>query len=208
MAAGAAALVFAVASPSAAKLEVPIPVLPLAVAVAQQNSPDGVKPVQDDAWIDAQIAVAGRLFGSFGVHFQKTSSRPLDPRFARLETRQDRDALAQELTPGAISVFVVGSLRDVDDPSLYRMGVHWRPNADMKKHYVIISADARESSLAHELGHFFGNGHSNIENNLMSYRRTSEDLLFFDAVQARKIKNFARIYLRTKELVPVLLPAD
>jgi hypothetical protein len=203
IAAGAAVL-FVVARPAAAGSEPPIAVFPVAVAVAQQQTPDGLKPAADDAWIDAQIAIAERLFGPTGVHLKKSASRVLDARFAHLETRRDRDALAGELTKGAISVFVVASLRDVDDPSLFRMGVHWRPNADNKKHYVIIAANARESSLAHEIGHFFGNGHSQVENNVMSYKRTSEDLVFFDAVQGRKIKNFARIYLRTKELVPLL----
>ena len=178
-----------------------IPVLPIVVSVAQVNG----KPVRDDAWIDAQIAQAERLFGGIGIHLRKVKTQPLPDRFARLETRKDRDALAGELTSGVINVMIVDSLRDVDDPKLFRMGVHWRPNADQKKHYVILAANARESSLAHEIGHFFGNGHSNIENNVMSYKHTNEALVFFDAAQAKKMRSFAGIYLRVKELVPLVV---
>ena len=81
------------------------------------------------------------------------------------------------------------------------MGVHWRPQSDLRKHYVIIAASALPSTLAHELGHFFGNGHSKVPNNVMSYDRTGAPV-FFDAGQQRKVKTFARLFLRSKELVP------
>lgn len=186
--------------PSLAKkprAEEPIPKLPLAVAIAQVDG----RPVQTDAWLDAQIAESDRLFGEAGVTFTKASQRAIDQRYARLETRKDRDALAAELEKGRINVMVVASLRDVDDPKLFRMGVHWRPQADLRKHYVIVAASALPSTLAHELGHFFGNGHSNVQDNVMSYDRTGATV-FFDAAQKRKIKTFARIFLRSKEIVP------
>jgi hypothetical protein len=179
------------------KAEAPIPALPLAVAVVHEEG----RPAQTDAWIDAQIAEVDRLFSACGVKLTKASKRALDPRFARLETRKDRDALAAELEKGRINVMVVTSLRDVDDPSLFRMGVHWRPQTDLRKHYVIIAATALPSTLAHELGHFFGNGHSKVPDNVMSYDRTGAPV-FFDAAQQRKIRTFARLFLRSKELVP------
>lgn len=187
----------ATASPSLAK-NAPIPPLPLAIAVAQEE--DG-RPVQTDAWIDAQIAEADRLFSECGVKLVKASRRSLPSRLARLETRKDRDALAAEMEKGRINVMVVASLRDVDDPRLFRMGVHWRPQSDLRKHYVIVAASALPSTLAHELGHFFGNGHSQVPNNVMSYDRTGAPV-FFDAPQQRKIRAFATIFLRSKELLP------
>lgn len=184
---------------SAAKraAEEPIPALPLAIAVVHEAD----APAQTDAWIDAQIAEADRLFNTCGVRLRKASQRAIDAKFARLETRKDRDALAAELEAGKINVMVVASLRDVDDPSLFRMGVHWRPQSDLRKHYVIMAASALPSTLAHELGHFFGNGHSKVTNNVMSYDRTGAPV-FFDAGQKRKVKTFARLFLRSKELVP------
>jgi hypothetical protein len=180
-----------------ARAEAPIPALSLAVAVAQEEG----RPAQTEAWIDAQIAEAERLFSEAGVKLVKGSQRAIDQRFARLETRKDRDALAAELEKGRINVMVVASLRDVDDPRLFRMGVHWRPQPDLRKHYVIVAASAQPSTLAHELGHFFGNGHSQVPNNVMSYDRTGAPV-FFDAGQQRKIRTFARLFLRSKELVP------
>jgi hypothetical protein len=179
------------------KAEEPIPTLPLSIAVVHEDG----RPVRDDAWIDAQIAESERLFGQCGVHLRKGQARALDAAFARLETRKDRDALASALEKGSINVMIVASLRDVDDPSLHRMGVHWRPQSDLRKHYVIVAASALPTTLAHELGHFFGNGHSSVKDNVMSYDRTGAQV-FFDAVQQRKIKTFARIFLRSKELLP------
>jgi hypothetical protein len=197
VAVGLAVVVLTVAWPGIAKKsEAPIPVLPLSIAVARENG----EAVRDDAWIDAQIAEAERLFGAEGVHFKKTASRALDERFVRLETRADRDALTSELQKGVVNVMIVESLRDVDDTTLHRMGVHWRPKNDIKKHYVIVAASAMPTTLAHELGHFFGNGHSQVKDNLMSYSRSGA-AVFLDARQSQKIRNFARIYLRTKELV-------
>jgi hypothetical protein len=176
-----------------------IPVLPIVVSVAQVNG----KPVRDDAWIDAQIAQAERLFGGIGIHLRKVKTQPLSDRFARLETRKDRDALAGELTSGVINVMIVDSLRDVDDPKLFRMGVHWRPQKDQKKHYVIVASSAWPTSMAHEIGHFFGNDHSKTVNNLMSYDRSGDEI-FLNDTQAKTCRAFARIYLRSKELDPNL----
>jgi hypothetical protein len=190
-----------VAWPSLAKKpkqEASIPPLPLSIAVVEEDG----QPVRDDAWIDAQVAEAERLFSQAGVHLRKAASKKLGARFARLETRSDRDALAAELEKGKINVMVVASLRDVDDPSLLRMGVHWRPKSNLKKHYVIMAASALPSTLAHELGHFFGNGHSKVVNNVMSYDRTAGVPPFFDAQQYMKIKAFARIYVGSRELLP------
>ena len=185
------ALPAAAGDPAAA----PIPTLQLAFAVASEAG----TPVRDDAWIDAQVAEAERLFGGLGVHLRKTAPRPLAERFAHLETRADRDALAAEMSRGVINVMLVGSLRDVDDTSLHRMGVHWRPAAAPAKHYVIVSASALPSTLAHEIGHYFGNPHSAVRDNLMSYDR-SGDQVFLDEAQGRIIRRFARLYVRIGEL--------
>jgi hypothetical protein len=192
-----AAALFFLALPSPALAAEPIPALPVSVAVATESG----KPAQGGAWIDAQLAEAERLLGGAGVHLQKAALRALPESFAHLETRRDRDALTAQLQPGVINVFVVASLRDVDDPSLHRMGVHWQPRGTPRRHYVIVAASALPSTLAHELGHFFGNGHSAVKNNLMSYDRDG-GAVFLDATQQGKIQAFARIFLRTKEITP------
>jgi hypothetical protein len=168
----------------------------LAVAIA---SVDGA-PVQSDAWVDAQIAEANRLYVPLGIRLRWSMQKPLAARFSALESRRDRDALAPETEPRVISVFVVSSLRDVDDPSLHRMGVTWRPSPGST--YIILAATARPTVLAHELGHYFGNGHSTVVNNLMSYARSDGDV-FLDAKQAAIVKWTAQDLVRRGVLVPL-----
>jgi hypothetical protein len=185
------------AFPVAAKPEAIIPTLPLSIAVAAE----GGHPVRDDAWIDARVAAVEHFFGPFGVHFRKTAQRPLAERFARLETRRDRDALDAERVKGVVNVFVVAALRDVDDPRLYRMGVHWRSGKTPAHRYVIVSVDALPSTLAHELGHYNGLAHSATVDNLMSYNR-SGDHIFVDPHQATTVRAFARLALASHEVSP------
>lgn len=173
-------------------------VVPLAIAVAD----DGGKPAADAAWIDAEIAAAEKLYAPLGIHFKKASTRALDERRAHLETKKDRDALFSEVTRGELNVFVVGSLRDVDDASRMRMGVHWRPASAPKKHYVILSKSAMPSTLAHELGHYFGLAHASVTNNVMSYSRAPGATVFLDAAQDATILRFLRISIAAKDFTP------
>ena len=190
---------FLFATESRAADEPTIATFPIAFAVMQKD--DG-EPVREDAWLDEQLAHADDLFGPDGVHFKKTSRRLVGSMYAALETRGDRDALRLQTRPGVINVFVVASLRDVDEKERFRFGVHWRPSQDPKSRYVILAAGAPPSVLAHELGHYFGNPHSPTPNNIMSYTRTGAPP-FFDDAQLAKIRVTARRCLQERELLPV-----
>jgi hypothetical protein len=161
---------------------------------------DAGKPIARPEWLAAELDAAQALFTPFGVRFAKTDGAPLDARLAHVETRADRDGFATHMAPHVIDVFVVDSLRDVDDPSQMRRGVHW--HAPSGAHYLIVIASAATSVLAHELGHYFGNPHSHVADNVMSYERTGAPV-FFDADQGRRIAAKARAYLRSGELLPV-----
>lgn len=176
-----------------------IAVFPIEVSVATE----GGATVRDVAWVDAEIARAEELFGPYGVHFKRVGLRPLDDAAAHVETRADRDRLAAACAPGVINVLVVGSLRDVDEEGRVRFGVHWRYLGDTRRHYVILSAAAPPTVLAHELGHYFGNPHSTVPDNLMSYTRTPGGRVFLDAAQQRTIRAKAREVLATGEVVAV-----
>lgn len=170
--------------------------LPLAITIA-----DGADV--DDAWIATQVANANAIFAPHGVQFREVHRGRMDGAHARLENRRDRHALGTMLHPRAIDWFVVASLRDVDDPSLYRQGVHWRPRgvgAPAGAHFVITSQIAGETVLAHELGHYFGNGHSDIPGNIMSYSRGDQPP-YFDEQQSRRIGRSLRRFLMLGELV-------
>jgi hypothetical protein len=180
----------------------PIPPLPLTFAVAEENS----APVCDARWVEEQLAQAQALFEPLGIPLRKIASRPLAAEHAHLETREDRDALADRLEPGRINIFLVASLRDVDDPQRMRMGVHWRNRAKPARHYIVVAASARPSTLAHELGHYFGLDHSSVVDNVMSYDR-SGGTVFFDEKQAERMRGKARVYVAGKMLDPVAPPA-
>jgi hypothetical protein len=161
---------------------------------------DAGKPVAQPEWLAGEIDAAQSLFTPFGVQFTKTEGAPLEARLAHMETRADRDGLARHRSPHVIDVFVVDSLRDVDDPSQMRRGVHW--HAPSGAHYLILVASAPTTVLAHELGHYFGNPHSHVVDNIMSYERTGASV-FFDAAQGKRIASRAREYVRSGELLPV-----
>ncbi len=173
-------------------------VFPIALAVATE----GGAPVVDEAWIEAELASANTIFAPAHVSFTVRETRPLDARFAHLETRADRHALGAELHDGVVNVFVVRSLRDVDDPSLMRRGVHWRPAGMPGAHFVIVSSISGPDVLAHELGHFFGNPHSDTPNAVMSYQRDGTVTAFFEPHELARIRRSARRFLARGEIVP------
>jgi hypothetical protein len=169
---------------------------PISFAFAEE----GGQRVQDDAWLLAEMGEVTRLYGPLGLRFRVAFDRTLTTRLARLETRADRDSLARECAPHVINVFVVASLRDVDDGVTARRGVHWRKSTRPSERYIIVSAIAGPSVLAHELGHYFGRGHSPVTDNLMSYDRSGAEV-FLDASQAATIRAAARATLASGEVV-------
>jgi hypothetical protein len=172
---------------------------PISFAVAEV---DGEQVVERE-WLEEQVEAAKEIFRPAGVQFVLERVRPLPAEHAMLEDRADRHALGALVERRVINCFIVASLRDVDDPRLYRRGVHWRARGHgPNNHFVIVSAVSGETVLAHELGHFFGNPHSTTAGNIMSYDR-GEVPPFFDEAQQRRIALFARRFVRTRELVPV-----
>jgi hypothetical protein len=188
----ALALLFA----TAAHAQTTFPVFPLCVAVAEENG----APVVDDTWIAGQIAQANTIFAPSGVSFELRARRALDVRFVHLETRADRHALGAELAANLVNVFIVGSLRDVDDTTLMRRGVHWRPAGIPGAHFVVVSSIAGSDVLAHELGHFFGNPHSQTPNDVMSYLRDGTVTPFFERGEIGCIRRHARRFRERAEI--------
>jgi len=193
----------AVAQPSDAET---FPTLPVAITVALE----GGEPVVDDAWLETQVRNANSIFEPAGVSFEVVERHTMDESHARLENRRDRHALGRLRHPQRIDVYIVRSLRDVDDPSRMRQGVHWRPRGEEfgpRQHFVIVSSVAGETVLAHELGHYFRNGHSDVPGNIMSYDR-GDGPPFFDEAQIQRIRFELRRYLRRGELVPAARTDD
>jgi hypothetical protein len=172
--------------------EPPLPPIPLRFRVARARA-DAPAGVVNDVFIASQLAESNRLFAPHGISFIEatTAREPVGSEHARLEDAKARDALAAFIQRGVLDVFFVAFLRDVDDPVLERMGVTWRMRSDLAKRYVIVSAVAREATLAHELGHVLGNGHTAVLNNLMSYERDGGPVSL-DTAQGAKSRRTAR----------------
>lgn len=191
----AAAFFFVLASAGRARADEPVFALSIAIA-ADENG----RPAVDDAWLQSQIDDANRLFGPIGATFRWTMQKPLAEPHGALHTRADRDALTPLTESKVIDVFVVRELEDVDEPGRMRMGVCWTGRGG--KRFIALSRSARPSVLAHELGHFFGNPHSTVVNNIMSYQRDGA-AVFFDERQSTTIRLFTARFLETGRLFDV-----
>ena len=167
---------------------------PISIVVAVENG----APAQSDAWISAQIDDANALYGPLGIRFRWTFRREMSAEHAEMHSRGDRDALAPLVDKNVIDVFIVKALEDVDEPGRYRKGVAWTSKPDGKR-FLIVSSIAPRTVLAHELGHFFGNGHSDVPDNLMSYSRTGAPV-FFDDAQIDRIHLFSERFLASGRL--------
>ena len=175
------------------------PTFPIAITVAIENG----APAKDDAWIATQIEDANALYGQrpLDIHFRRTLRKEMPAAHAQQHTREDRDALGALTQKNVIDVFVVAALEDVDEPGRYRKGVAWTQRTTGAR-YIILSAAAPATVLAHELGHFFGNGHSSVPDNLMSYSRTGGKV-FLDDAQIARVHAFATKFLAAGRLTDV-----
>ncbi|MET0594860.1 MAG: hypothetical protein ABW133_19320 [Polyangiaceae bacterium] len=167
----------------------PLITLPVVVSAVYV---DGTRVV-DDAWIQKQWASVDKLYADFGIRFDRLPAKQVPATSARLETKEDRDALAAYFAEGVVNVFFVKALMDIDEIGRIRMGVCWR--APGNKRFVAVASNAKPTVLAHELGHLLGNGHSKVVDNVMSYDRTGAPV-FFDATQKKTMRATALQLLR------------
>lgn len=133
------------------------------------------EPIQPAAWFAAQVTQANVYFARAGVGFEVTRAFAVDYTLADVETRQQRDALIRLARAGrrrrsaGVPCFLVRSLSNVDAPGVIR-GVHWRYRPDTRRRGVILSSIAPLLVLGHELGHYFGLGHSRAPASIMNKR--------------------------------------
>lgn len=131
---------------------------------------DGDAPVREAGWFAGQLAEANRTFAAVDAGFSVQSVRALPVGVAQVATRADRDAIGQgRAGDGAVAVFLVARLDDVDREGEQIRGVHWREGEKGgARSWIVMSAIAPPIVLAHELGHRFGLRHGRAPDSIMN----------------------------------------
>jgi hypothetical protein len=149
-------------------------ILAVVIQIQFHVAADDNGKIANQGWLDTQVAAANRHFAPLEVIFEVAGVDALPATAVHVETRADRNALAQGRLKGTpIHVFVVGQLDDVDNEGAIAYGVTWRLPKDPRK-YIIISVQALERTLAHELGHVFGLPHSTYAISIMNKTERNE----------------------------------
>ncbi|MET0287108.1 MAG: hypothetical protein ABW352_21670 [Polyangiales bacterium] len=171
--------------------------VPVLLHVAREHGAD----VASEEFIATQLEHANTIYRPLGIELVIAGRRTFQA--ARMNTREDRDALGAHLRAGVVNWFVVAQLMDVDEPGRERRGVHWRVRATPSRRFVIVSAISGPYVLAHELGHFFGNpNHSDVAGNLMCYTQTDQ-VPFLDHPQQANVARTLRGMRTRGELSPL-----
>ena len=130
----------------------------------------GGEPVVSPAWLREQLQEANRLFRPLKLCFQLTEVQELPAALWRVRSRSMRSSIGlPRRLRGAIDLFVIGRLDDVDIAGEEIRGVHWRHPRDRERlRWIFLSRIAAAKVLAHELGHYFDLPHSTAPQSIMN----------------------------------------
>jgi hypothetical protein len=175
--------------------------VPLTIHIATKDE----QPVSKQEWVEEFVATANKLFKPADIVFKIKKTSTFSKPGSIIKKVAQRHALARHADKdGSIHLFIVERLADKAIKDKWISGVHWRYQGKDKKlrgrRYIILSRWAgRIDTPAHELGHFFGQGHTKQPDNLMKSLPRDDDARF-SKWQIGKIKKQLRIMIRNKRL--------
>jgi len=177
----------------AAILRIPVTVH---LAVDQRDHPATMRRLQ------AALARANLALSPSGVELVVRAIEALPGSYGSITRRRDRRRIAHHAPrDGTLHVFMVSNIELGSPGSGDRSvrGLHWRYSGVLRRlrerEYVVVSGDAPATTLVHEVGHYFGLGHSERAENLMcSCRRGPRQV--FSAQQGAVIRAGARSFLQ------------
>ncbi len=158
-------------------------------------------PIAKPEWIERQVATANEHFASLDVAFQIVGVEPLPPSAERVEDREERTSFGRLTKGRVIDVFITGHLDDIDTAGAMAFGVTWWVTGDKK--LVIVSTQAFERTLTHELGHVFGLPHSKYDISIMNKTKREQPPVedrTFHAKELAKMKLRMRALIKNKTL--------
>jgi hypothetical protein len=158
-------------------------------------------PIATPAWVERQVATANEHFAPLDTAFQIIGVEPLPASAERVEDREERTSFGALTKGRVIDVFVTGHLDDIDTPGAMAFGVTWWVTGDKK--LVILSTQAFERTLAHELGHVFGLPHSKYPISIMNKTKREQPPVeerTFHAKELAKMKLRMRALIKNKTL--------
>lgn len=158
-------------------------------------------PIAKPDWVERQLASANQHFEPIGVAFQIVGVKPLPASAERVEDKQERRSFGPHMKGRVIDVFITGHLDDIDKPGAMAYGVTWWITGNRK--LIILSTQALERTLAHELGHLFGLPHSTYAISIMNKTPREEPPIeerTFHEKELAKMKTRLRQLLKAKTL--------
>ncbi|HET6582011.1 MAG TPA: matrixin family metalloprotease [Nannocystaceae bacterium] len=170
--------------------------LPVTVHLATR---DGRTTVTTRADVAAWVQRANEELAPYGIEVDVRAVKHMPAGWSSVTRWQARRALAHYApADGTIHVFGISELDEGARLGRRVRGLHWRYRGLTRglrgREYVIVTRDAPDTTLAHELGHLMGLRHSTRNDNIMCSCRRGRQVAFTDS-QGAAMREGARRFL-------------